>query len=212
MMNHTSERDQSAPRPGWFFPLCIALLMAITPSFATECSCRDPIPADSSGNGTCTKTQNGSQSCKLDWNSGGSREQNSRVLNELQRQGASLPDVGGPGDDSFERAASALFTPQQPSATLQAMATLIAGALGRNAPDRLGLYRAFLSKFSDGRYSPLFLPDGGGSVSREQLVADGRNYNVAITSGCVQFRDDQFLLVLKTRFARVRRDCDETPR
>jgi hypothetical protein len=92
------------------------------------------------------------------------------------------------------------------------MATLIAGALGRNAPDRLGLYRAFLSKYSDVRYSQLFTPDSGGNVSRDQLFVDGRNYNVTVTSGCVQFRDGQFLLVLKTRFARVRRDCDEAPR
>lgn len=195
-----------------FLPICVALLLANTPSFATDCSCRDAIPADSSGNGTCTKTQNGSQSCKLDWNSGGNRDQNARVLNDLQRQGLSLPDFGGPGDDGFERAASALFTPQQPSTTVNAMGTLIAGALGRNAPDRLGLYRAFLSKYSDEKYTSLFTPDTRGEVSREQLSADGRNYNVAITAGCVQFRDDQFLLVLKTRFAKVRRDCDEAPR
>ena len=127
-------------------------------------------------------------------------------MNDLQRQGLSLPDFGGPGDDGFERAASALFTPQQPSTTVNAMGTLIAGALGRNAPDRLGLYRAFLSKYSDERYTSLFMPDTRGEVSREQLSADGRNYSVAITAGCVQFRDDQFLLVLKTRFAKVRRD------
>jgi hypothetical protein len=186
--------------------------MANTPSLATDCSCRDPIPADSSGNGTCTKTQNGTQSCKLDWNSGGSREQNARVSSELEKQGVSLPDVGSQGDDRFERAASALFVPQQPGTTVQAMATLIAGALGRNAPDRLGLYRAFLLKYTSTDFSSLFALGSSGSVSKDQLVVEGRKYNVAIAVGCVQFRDDQFLLVLKTRFAKARGDCDETPK
>lgn len=200
------ERARSVGR---LLPVCIALLTMTATGHATDCSCRDAIPANSSASGTCTKTQNDSQSCKMDWNAGGggNRDQNARLLNELQRQGVILPDVGGPGDDPFDRAAFALLSPARQD-TVPAMATLIAGALGRNAPDRLPLYRAFLSQYSDARRS-LFGPESEGRVSTDHLSVEGRNYNVTITFGCVQFRDGQFLLMLKTQFARTRRDCDE---
>jgi hypothetical protein len=204
------ERARPGLKMGWLLLVCVVFLTMTASGHATECSCRDAIPADSSANGTCTKTQNGSQSCKMDWNAGGGgKEQNARLLNELQRQGASLPDVGGPGDDPFDRAAFALLDPKRAD-TVEAMATLIAGALQRNAPDRLPLYRAFLSKYSDTSNRFRLGPESAGKVSTDQLSVEGRNYNVTATFGCVQFRDSQFLLMLKTQFARTRRSCDES--
>ncbi|OAF00683.1 hypothetical protein AYJ54_31045 [Bradyrhizobium centrolobii] len=150
----------------------------------------------------------------MDWNAGaaGNRDQHVRLLNELQRQGSSVPDVGGRGDDPFDRAAIALLDPSRLDSVVPAMATLLAGALGRNAPDRLPLYRAFLERYSDSRFRSLFGPESAEKIQRDQLSAGGRNYSVAITFGCVQFRDEQFLLMLKTQYARARRDCDDGAR
>jgi hypothetical protein len=173
-------------------------------AMATECTCRDAIPADSTGTGTCTKTQNGSQSCKFDWNAG-NQQQNTAILNQLDRQGIRLFDPGGPGATAIDRSASTLFRPENPQSTVQAMGVMMAAALARHASDRLPLYRAFVERYSDARFHNLFSPDGG--VSSDRLSAGGRNYEVFIAFGCVQFRDNSFLLLVKTQFARER-SCD----
>jgi hypothetical protein len=190
---------------------CLSLTLATTFAIATECSCREPIPADSIGSGTCTKTQNGNQSCKLDWNAGGSRDQKIALLNGLERQGIRLSDPGGSGETVLDRSASSLFRPDNdPANTVQAMGVMLASALFRHASDRLLLYRAFLDRYSDARSFSLFSP-GQTRAESDTLSAGGRNYSVSIAFGCLQFRDGPFLLVVKTQFARQRGNCDDPP-
>jgi hypothetical protein len=101
--------------------IVLAILFSALPAHATSCTCRDAIPADSSGSGTCTKTQDGSRSCRFDWNSGNStRSQYDQTVDVLKHQGISVPELDGFGD-AFEKSSRALAAPAQASTALAAV-------------------------------------------------------------------------------------------
>ena len=96
------------------------------------------------------------------------------------------------------------------------MSVLMAASLVQHAPERLQLAEAFFSKYSG---NPL-LSGGPGQfpatrqdgLSRDTLVAGDRLYNIVLSFGCVQARDRSFFLMIKTRFATQKSDCDEERR
>jgi hypothetical protein len=182
------------------------LLLAGRPAYANPCSCRPEIPADSTGPGTCRKVQDGSQFCKLDWDAGGNSSESGRVMNELRKRGFKS-DFDG--DTAIEQAARSLFDPGKTTAS--AMSVLMAASLLLYAPERLPLAEAFGARYSDPRFGASLM-EPQSRIERDKLSAGNRNYEIVLAFGCAQARDGAFFLMIKTRFAVQRGNCDEDSR
>src|SRR5262245_9651735 len=122
------------------FLALVGSLLIGSPAIAGQCDCRPDLPVDSTGPGNCRKIQNGSQLCRLDWDAGASREENSRTLEQLRKFGFYVDFGSG---SPIEFAAANLFNTERSENAVSSMSLLMAASLARYAPERLPLATAF---------------------------------------------------------------------
>jgi hypothetical protein len=172
----------------------IAFLMSAQ-SQKPPCSCRPDIPADGTGDGTCSVTQDGANWCEIRFS--GTGQGSSKFADDLAllhkpgtaRQGA-LRRLGSTHPEDWDRAFVVEFVP-----------AMLEDSLANRAPDRLkDITRIVQIAASD------VLPSLKDRSPHAKEFTFGQ-YKTSVSYGCIDFTSGGFAAMVRSEFSEAPHRC-----
>jgi hypothetical protein len=188
------------------------IVFGSTPASATKCDCKPEINAEAEGIGTCEKTQDDSKWCKLKFNSATGRDtpEQKELFETLKKyMGSAAPLDNVKAADAVNQ-----VPPDKWDKTFIAdyLASLFAVALYDTAPERIPGIVKILQAYPDKLLR--FVQDD--EVRRDQFEVGGfrrtEKYSVTGSRGCLQFVEQSFSALVKTRHSFATKGCAEVKR